>query len=113
MNVTIARSRIGARVSRRHVLAAMAGVAPALVFRRTGVAMASRSVERSGDFSGQVDIGGRSLWMECRGAGEPIVVLEAGSGNNGMIWDTVALDPGSLEVRQVLGRRPLPKSRYS
>jgi hypothetical protein len=32
-----------------------------------------------GDFAGLVDIGGgRSLYLECRGAGSPTVILEAG-----------------------------------
>ena len=32
-----------------------------------------------GDFGGLVDIGGgRRLYMECRGTGSPVVVLEAG-----------------------------------
>ena len=32
-----------------------------------------------GDFSGLVDIGGRSLYLECRGQGSPTVILEAGA----------------------------------
>jgi pimeloyl-ACP methyl ester carboxylesterase len=49
----------------------------------------------TGDFAGLVDIGGRSLWLECRGAGGPTVVLEAGAGNNGQVWDAIALPPGT------------------
>src|SRR5262245_13873343 len=46
----------------------------------------------SGDFAGLVDIGGgRRLWLERRGHGSPTVLLEAGSGNNADVWDTVAL----------------------
>jgi pimeloyl-ACP methyl ester carboxylesterase len=33
----------------------------------------------TGAFSGPVDIGGRSLWLECMGEGSPTVVLESGS----------------------------------
>lgn len=33
----------------------------------------------SGPFSGPVDIGGRSLWLECMGEGSPTVILESGS----------------------------------
>ena len=48
----------------------------------------------SGDFAGLVDIGGgRRLWLECRGHGSPTVLLEAGSGNNADVWDTIALEP--------------------
>ncbi len=49
----------------------------------------------SGDFTGLFDIGGRSLWLECRGAGGPTVVLEAGAGNNAQVWDAIALPPGT------------------
>lgn len=40
----------------------------------------------SGDFAGLIDIGGRSLYLECRGTGSPTVILEAGYGNSGDIW---------------------------
>ena len=33
----------------------------------------------AGDFSGLVDIGGRKLYLECRGRGSPTVILEAGA----------------------------------
>jgi pimeloyl-ACP methyl ester carboxylesterase len=40
-----------------------------------------------GDFAGRVAIrGGRKLYLECRGAGSPTVVLEAGTGDRGDIW---------------------------
>jgi pimeloyl-ACP methyl ester carboxylesterase len=49
-----------------------------------------------GDFAGLVEIGGgRRLWLECRGAGSPTVILEAGAGNNADDWDTVGLPAGS------------------
>src|SRR4051812_46940539 len=32
----------------------------------------------SGDFAGLVDIGGRSLYLECHGTGSPTVILVAG-----------------------------------
>ncbi len=40
----------------------------------------------NGDFTGLLDIGGRSLYLECHGTGSPTVILEAGGGNNGLIW---------------------------
>jgi pimeloyl-ACP methyl ester carboxylesterase len=43
----------------------------------------------TGDFAGQVDVGGgRSLYMECYGEGAPTVVLEAGSGAFIADWGT-------------------------
>ena len=39
---------------------------------------ASSPSAASGDFSGLVDIGGRSLYLECHGTGSPTVVLVAG-----------------------------------
>jgi hypothetical protein len=42
------------------------------------VPKATASPAATGDFSGLVDIGGRSLYLECRGQGSPTVILEAG-----------------------------------
>jgi pimeloyl-ACP methyl ester carboxylesterase len=36
-----------------------------------------------------VDIGGRRLYLACKGSGTPTVILEAGAGNNGDIWSMV------------------------
>lgn len=50
----------------------------------------------SSDFDGLVEIGyGRHLYLTCRGSGSPTVLLEAGAGNNGQIWDQLALPSGS------------------
>ena len=41
-----------------------------------------------GDFAGLVDIGGgRRLYLECRGTGSPVVVLEAGYRSSARIWN--------------------------
>lgn len=40
----------------------------------------------SGDFSGLVDIGGRSLYLECRGEGSPTVILESGANGRADVW---------------------------
>jgi pimeloyl-ACP methyl ester carboxylesterase len=48
-----------------------------------------------GPFSGRVAIkGGRKLYMECRGRGSPMVVLEAGTGDLGRIWSEPPVGPG-------------------
>jgi pimeloyl-ACP methyl ester carboxylesterase len=39
-----------------------------------------------GDFAGLVDIGGRSLYLECRGSGSPTVVLENGYRGSARYW---------------------------
>lgn len=47
----------------------------------------------NGDFAGLVDIGGgRKIYLECRGAGSPTVVLVSGKGNDAADWSKV-LDP--------------------
>jgi pimeloyl-ACP methyl ester carboxylesterase len=37
----------------------------------------------------RIDIGGRSLYLDCRGSGQPTVVLEAGSGADSATWSAV------------------------
>jgi len=44
------------------------------------------------DFAGLVDIGGREVYMECRGKGRPTVVLISGYGGSHEDWTRV-LDP--------------------
>ena len=34
------------------------------------------------DFAGLVNIGGRKMYLECRGTGSPIVILESGYRND-------------------------------
>jgi pimeloyl-ACP methyl ester carboxylesterase len=52
-----------------------------------------------GDFAGLVDVGGRRLYLECRGTGSPTVVLEAGYGNRADIWSVDLLHPqGSRQM---------------
>jgi pimeloyl-ACP methyl ester carboxylesterase len=55
-----------------------------------------------GDFAGRVAIrGGRRLYLECRGAGSPTVVLEAGTGDRGDIWSTAPSGPGQAVLPAV------------
>jgi pimeloyl-ACP methyl ester carboxylesterase len=46
-----------------------------------------------GDFAGLVDIGGRSLYLECRGAGSPTVILEAGFRSRADYWTDDLIQP--------------------
>ena len=39
-----------------------------------------------GDFAGLVDIGGRKLYLECRGRGRPTVILVAGLSSSARYW---------------------------
>jgi pimeloyl-ACP methyl ester carboxylesterase len=47
----------------------------------------------TGDFAGLVDIGGRSLYLECHGEGGPTVILEAGANGRSDVWNRDALLP--------------------
>jgi pimeloyl-ACP methyl ester carboxylesterase len=47
----------------------------------------------SGDFAGLVDIGGRSLYLECHGTGSPTVILEAGYRASARYWTDDLLQP--------------------
>lgn len=48
-----------------------------------------------GDFAQLVAIeGGRRLFLECRGTGSPTVVLEAGAGDLGDVWNLQPFVPG-------------------
>ena len=53
-----------------------------------------------------LDVGGRTLYLECRGTGSPTVVLQSGYGNAGDIWsltDTAApaVVPALAETNRV------------
>lgn len=88
-------SRLASRLSRRRLLrgaggglagAALAGAGP----RMAGIQKATPAtmVANDGDVAGLVDIGGRSLHLECRGSGGPTVVLESGFRDSGASWST-------------------------
>ena len=63
----------------------------------------SMSIATSGDFAGLVDIGGRQMYLTCRGVGSPTVILEAGAGNDADTWDTVGLTPDSTQTAVLPG----------
>jgi hypothetical protein len=39
-----------------------------------------------GDFAGLIEIGGRRIYLDCRGTGSPTVVLEAGYRSSARLW---------------------------
>ena len=47
----------------------------------------------SGDVAGLVDVGGRRMYLECRGTGSPTVVLVAGYRASGRYWTDDLLRP--------------------
>ena len=60
-----------------------------------GTAMTPRSAG-----SGRlVDVGGRSLYLECTGSGSPVVILQAGLGNSAKAWERIA--PGVAQSTTV------------
>jgi pimeloyl-ACP methyl ester carboxylesterase len=64
-------------------------------------AKAAEPVPTNGDFAGLIKIGGgRKLYLECSGAGVPIVILEAGLRNRGDIW-SVKPDAGAAVFPEV------------
>ncbi len=90
--------RLPSRLTRRHLLAATAAVSATLAVRPAAFAQISATpgaTPAADDFAGLVDIGGRSLYLECRGSGGPTVILEAGAGNDLKVWDAVSLPPGT------------------
>jgi pimeloyl-ACP methyl ester carboxylesterase len=54
---------------------------------------AARLVPRNGDFAGLVDIGGRSIYLECKGTGSPTVILIGGYRSSAMYWTDDLLQP--------------------
>lgn len=55
-----------------------------------------------GDVKQRVDIGGRALYLECRGTGSPTVVLEAGLRNRADVW-SVLESPSSTQTMVLPG----------
>ncbi len=71
---------------------------------QTSTPLASSAFAGEGDVAGLVEIGGgRRIWLECRGAGSPVVILEAGAGNNADNWDVSTLPPGSEQTAVLPG----------
>ena len=64
----------------------------------------------TGDFSGRVDIGGRSLYLECRGQGSPTVILEAGAGGRADVWSQDLEKPPGTRTMVLPGVAASPHS---
>jgi pimeloyl-ACP methyl ester carboxylesterase len=54
---------------------------------------AAPAVAAEGDVARLVDIGGRSLYLECRGSGSPTVILEAGFRTRADVWTDDLMQP--------------------
>ena len=74
---------------------------PTSALAQSATPSASSPSAADGDFAGLVDIGGRSLYLECRGTGSPTVVLVAGGRSSGRYWTDDLLNPDALR-RMVL-----------
>lgn len=66
-------------------------------------ALLATPVPSSGDFAGLVDIGGRKMFLECRGDGGPTVILVSGYRNDADIWDSIAIDPATGQTAVLPG----------
>jgi alpha/beta hydrolase family protein len=61
--------------------------APSLAPTRPAASPTATSIENGG---AKLDVGGFSLWIECKGSGSPTVVLDAGLGSAHGAWVAVA-----------------------
>ena len=61
----------------------------------------------SGDFAGLVDIGGRNLYLECRGEGGPTVILESGAGGRADVWTRDLQQPEGERTMVLPGGGPV------
>ena len=75
------------------LIALLLGVPVQVRAQATPVSAASAMM--NADVTGLVDIGGRSLYLECRGTGGPTVILVAGYRDRGDAWTTDLLHPDS------------------
>lgn len=60
---------------------------------QTALPIAATPTAANGDFAGLVDIGGRRLYLECRGEGGPTVILETGLNSRSDIWSKDLQEP--------------------
>ena len=69
------------------------GPAPHATAAQDATPAVASTAAASGDFAGLVDIGVRSLYLECRGQGSPTVVLVAGYRSSARYWSDDLLQP--------------------
>ena len=74
------------------LISVLINAAPALAAQDATPGVAS-PIPASGDFAGLVDIGGRSIYLECQGAGSPTIVLIGGYRSSAMYWTDDLLQP--------------------
>ena len=91
------------KTNRRRVIAGgMAGLATGVPAAITEPAMGQTPLPTvtpsSAGFSGNLDIGGRSLFVETRGAGSPTVVFEAGALGRSDVWSRDSHEPAGMRV---------------
>jgi pimeloyl-ACP methyl ester carboxylesterase len=93
MNVTRRRRRVPTFTTLLLAVAAGLLLAVAIDVVRTGgwdSWLARHHLAPPYDARGErIDIGARSLYLDCRGSGQPTVVLEAGSGADSSTWSAV------------------------
>jgi len=73
------------------------------VARSATPAAGSPVAAASDDFAGLIDIGGRSLYLECRGQGSPTVILEAGLLGRSDIWSRDLREPDGARTMVLPG----------
>ncbi|MGK2956552.1 MAG: alpha/beta fold hydrolase [Solirubrobacterales bacterium] len=76
-------------------LSGLITTSPASAFPSETVSFARTATPAQGRFSGRIAIrGGRKIYLECRGSGNPLVMLEAGTGDMALTWTKPPLGPG-------------------
>jgi pimeloyl-ACP methyl ester carboxylesterase len=79
----------------------MLGIAVIALPALVASAKAAEPVAPNGDFAGLIEIGGdRKLYLQCKGTGSPVVILEAGLRNRADIW-SVKPDAGAAVFPEV------------
>ncbi len=89
-------TRLACRHSRRRLITTSTAIGAALTVRPPAFAQpgaTSQATPSVDDFAGLVDIGGQSLYLQCRGTGSPTVVLEAGYRSPVDVWTTDLVSP--------------------
>jgi pimeloyl-ACP methyl ester carboxylesterase len=67
----------------------------------SGAGQVQAPAAAGGDFAGLVDIGGRNIYLECRGTGSPTVILESGFRNDADIWSVPLGDTQTMVLPEV------------